>query len=113
MPVVLREQNDIHSDCYFCMTKLSVFSRKHKFKIVYPDCQSALKPISHELRMPEPISPAKRDIENQESYKSSVSSAVSSTDEIYVADVDNKNHICLVSWSWMILYETYPFPKKK
>ena len=57
---------------------------------MYPDCHSALKPVPRDLGIPVPISPAKSIIENEESYQSSVSSAKSSADEMYVADVNEK-----------------------
>ena len=50
VPIVWRKQVDHHSGCcFFCMTKLSRFSRKNKSKIMCLDCQSALKPVSHDL----------------------------------------------------------------
>ena len=57
---------------------------------MHPDCQSALKPVFHNLGIPVPIPPAKSDIENEKTYESSVSIAESSADEMYVADVDVK-----------------------
>ena len=66
---------------------------------MYPDCQSALKPVLHDLQIPVPIPAANSDIENKETYESSVSSVESSADEMYVADIDEKSHIFLVSWS--------------
>ena len=47
-------------------------------------------PILHNLVIPVPIPPAKSDIGNEETYESSESSAESSVEELYVADVDEK-----------------------
>ena len=57
---------------------------------MYPDCQSALKPVSHDLGIPAPVPPPKSDIENAETYESSVSSAESSANEMYLTDVGKK-----------------------
>ena len=84
--MVWREQVGHHSDCYFCMSMLSGFSQKNKFKMVYSD----LKPVLHNLGIPVPTPPAKSGIENKGTCKSSVSFAASSTNEMYVADVDEK-----------------------
>lgn len=33
-------------DCYFCLTKVKGFSRKNKYRVVYPDLSTTRKPIS-------------------------------------------------------------------
>lgn len=58
VPMVWREQKNHHSDCYFCMTKVAGYSKKNKSQIVYPDCESALKPVPHDVENPVPIPPA-------------------------------------------------------
>ena len=40
------------------MTKVAGFSKKNKSKIVYPDCESALKPVPHDEENPVPFPPA-------------------------------------------------------
>jgi hypothetical protein len=57
VPMVWREQKNHHSDCYFCMTKIAGFSKKNKHKIVYPNCESALKPVPHDEDNPVPVPP--------------------------------------------------------
>ena len=57
-PMVWREQKDHFTDCYFCMTKISGFSKKTKSKIKYPDCSSAIKPMPHNTEHPVPELPA-------------------------------------------------------
>ena len=47
VPMVWREQTDHATDCYFCLTNIKRFSPKNKSKIVCPNCNSALKPVSH------------------------------------------------------------------
>ena len=53
-------QKDHFLDCYFCMTKISEFSKKTKCKIKYPDFVSAIKLVPHsaEYAVPEPPSVA-------------------------------------------------------
>ena len=55
--MVWREHKDHLTDCCFCMTKISGFS-KTKSKIKYPDCVSAIKsvPRSAEYAVPKPQS---------------------------------------------------------
>jgi hypothetical protein len=67
VPMIWREQNDHHSDCYFCMTNVSGYCKKNKSKIVYPDCRSALKPVLHGSDYPVPIPPSSDAIDNEES----------------------------------------------
>lgn len=57
VPMVWREQKDHHSDCYFCLSNISGYCRKNKSKIVYPDCESAIKPVVHGTEYPVPIPP--------------------------------------------------------
>lgn len=57
VPMIWREPKDHHTDCYFCMSKIAGFSKKTKSKIVYPDCDSALKPVPHEAEIPVPVPP--------------------------------------------------------
>ena len=49
------------------MTNVIGFTKKNKNKIVYPDCESALKPVPHSLDIPVPVPPAVGDIESQNS----------------------------------------------
>ena len=57
---------------------------------MYPYCHSALEQVSYNLGIPVTIPPAKSDIKNEKTYKSTVSSAESSAIEIHVADVDEQ-----------------------
>jgi hypothetical protein len=58
VPMIWREQKDHSSDCYFCMTNVAGFSKKNKSKIIYPDCESALKPVPHDAENTVPVPPA-------------------------------------------------------
>ena len=69
VPMIWRKQKDHHSDCYFCMMNISRYSKKNKSKIVYPDCQSPLKPVVHGIDLPVPIPPLSDAINDKESDK--------------------------------------------
>ena len=69
VPMIWREQKDHVSDCYFCMTKITEFSRKSKSKIIYPTCKSALRPVPHCSDIPVPSLPS-RDVEPSRSDES-------------------------------------------
>ena len=49
------------------MTNISGYCKKNKSKIVYPDCQSALKPVVHDTDYPVPIPHSSDGINNEES----------------------------------------------
>jgi hypothetical protein len=48
IPMIWREPRDHCSDCYFCLTNISGYSKKNKSAILYPNCESALKPVPHD-----------------------------------------------------------------
>ena len=48
VPMIWREQKDHSNDCYFCRHDFTGFTTARKKKhIVYPNLQSALRPIEH------------------------------------------------------------------
>lgn len=61
VPMVWREPTNHGDDCYFCMTNIRGFSKKNKYKIVYPQCRSAMLPAPHSEEIPVPIPPASLD----------------------------------------------------
>ena len=61
VPMVWHEQSDHVTDYYFCMTNINGFSRKNKFKISYPVCRSAIKPIPHDPDLPVPQPPTEKE----------------------------------------------------
>ena len=67
IPMVWREQTDHATDCYFCLTNIKRFSRKNKSKIIYPNCNSALKLISHGNDLPVLSSSSPEELESEES----------------------------------------------
>ena len=67
VPMVWREQTDHATDCYFCLTNVKRFFRKNKSKIVYHDCNSALKPVLHGNDLPVPSPPSPEELESEES----------------------------------------------
>ena len=44
-------------NCYFCLVNVKEFSRKHRMKILYPNLDSAQRPVLHDVLMPGPILP--------------------------------------------------------
>ena len=77
VPMVWREQKDHFTDCYFCMTKISRFSKKTRSQIKYPDCLSAIKSVPHSLEYPVPQPPSEvaLDLESECSTDAATSSA--------------------------------------
>ena len=63
VPIVWHEQTDHVIDCYFCLTNIKGFSFKNKPKVVYPNCNSAFKPVSHGNDVPAPSPPLPEELE--------------------------------------------------
>jgi hypothetical protein len=53
-PMKWREPTNHSSDCYFCLTKISGFTKKNKKSIEYPDIPSVTKPLPHDDTLPVP-----------------------------------------------------------
>ena len=45
--MIWREPINHNNDVYFCLTKVSGYSKRSKSRIVHPDCPSALRPVTH------------------------------------------------------------------
>ncbi|GFX83361.1 hypothetical protein TNCV_908791 [Trichonephila clavipes] len=50
------EPKDHSSDCYFCLTNIKGIASKSKHTVMYPDFQSAMRPVprSKEITIPKP-----------------------------------------------------------
>lgn len=57
IPIIWREPKNHVDDRYFCCISATGFSAKKKYKIVYPNLNSAKRPIPHDddLPVPEPL----------------------------------------------------------
>ena len=44
-------------NCYFCLVNVKGFSWKHRMKILYPNLDSARRPVPHDASMPAPLPP--------------------------------------------------------
>lgn len=57
IPMVWRESKNHIDDCYFCCVNVVGFSTKNKNKILYPNLDSARRPIPHDDTLPIPVPP--------------------------------------------------------
>ena len=55
IPIVWREQKNHYDYCCFCLIDITRISSKNKHTIVYPDLESARRPIPHDISLPIPI----------------------------------------------------------
>ena len=91
----MREKTNHSTDCYFCLTKVSGHSKRTKSDIVYPDCPSALRPVTHTseniliLTTP-PVS-------EQEDESSSAESVISQSSSSISTEIDEELHSSRVS----------------
>ncbi len=60
IPMVWREPRDHYADCYFCNTNTTGFSVQNKHKIIYPNIDSARRPIPLDDTLPIPFPPQDR-----------------------------------------------------
>jgi hypothetical protein len=93
VPMIWREPKNHTDDCYFCMTKVAGFTRKNKSKIVYPQCDSALKPVPHDSQNVVPLPPASA--ESDTSDEENDSDDDMGADDVYEADLtdEDKPHL--------------------
>ncbi|XP_076043843.1 uncharacterized protein LOC143026937 [Oratosquilla oratoria] len=58
VPMIWREPKDHFTDCYFCKVNVYGFTAKTKHKIVYPNLESARRPVPHnDDDLPIPVPP--------------------------------------------------------
>lgn len=88
IPMVWREQRDHVSDCYFCMTDITGFSRKNKHSIRYPCVPSAITPVPHGEGLPIPSVPASWVVEHSGDESTGEADADKSDEDIYIPPVD-------------------------
>ena len=50
VPMIWKESKDHFQDCYFCLVNAKGFSSKYRKEIIYPNIDSALKPVPHHQR---------------------------------------------------------------
>jgi len=90
VPMLWKEPNNHQHDCYFCLTNVFGFSTKNKHKIVYPDCQSAIKPVPHGEGLPVPTSPNKKVETDEEIDENEIKT--NSDDPDYVLENSREPH---------------------
>lgn len=73
IPMVWREPTDHVTDCYFCAVNVSGINRKNRSSLIYPNLQSARRPVAHSDDIPVPVFKELPDIDEQESPIMSVS----------------------------------------
>ena len=95
VPMIWREQTNHSTDCHFCLTKVSGHSKGTKSGIVYPDCPSALRPVTHTSEnISIPISPP---VSEREDESSSAESLASQSSAIISTETDEEPHSSRVS----------------
>ena len=57
VPMVWREPRNHTEDCYFCSFNVQGFNSKNKKQIVYPNLDSAIRPVPHGPDVPIPTAP--------------------------------------------------------
>ena len=73
------------------MTNIVGFTKKNKSKIIYPNCESARKPVPQDETNPPPVPPA--DMTDTSSSEESTSDTETGEGGMYVPDADNSPHL--------------------
>lgn len=73
IPMVWREPTNHVTDCYFCAVNVSGINRNNRNSLIYPNLQSARRPVAHSEDIPVPVFTELPDIDEQESPILSVS----------------------------------------
>ena len=61
------------NNCYFCLIKVSRYSKSTKSRIVYPECPSALRPVTHlHENIPIPSTSPVSELKNDKSSAKSI-----------------------------------------
>ena len=55
VPMVWREPKNHHDDCYFCMVNIKGINRNNRRKWIYPDLESARRPVPNSDEVPIPV----------------------------------------------------------
>ncbi len=80
IPMIWRVPRDHLEDCYFCSVNIMGFSAKNKHQIVYPNLDSACRPVKHDEALPIPIPPDDR-LDSIEDDKDGVEAAITGIPE--------------------------------
>ena len=71
---------------------------------MYPDCQSALKPVVHDTDYPVPIAPSSDAMNNEESDTEDNDSDIGVMECTYDPNSDIKSHIWSAKPNWTICF---------
>jgi len=86
VPMIWRKQKDHSTDCYFCQQDYTdCTTAKKKKHIVYPNLQSAMRPVEHSKDLPAPKPP------DQEMWSSSSGDEYSSEETVELYDSESKS----------------------
>ena len=64
--MVWRKPKNHVDDCYFCISNVKDFNAKNKNQLVYPDLESAKRPVEHGPHVPVPVLPYNTEIINSD-----------------------------------------------
>ena len=84
IPMIWREQKKHYNDCYFSAVNTKGINRKNRNSLVYPNLESAIRPIPHSNEIPVPVFEGFPELESpgSEEDQASVLSTDSSVDTI-------------------------------
>lgn len=92
VPMIWREPKDHHSDCYFCAVNTTGYSSKNKHQIVYPNLDSAIRPVPHDSFLPVPIPPIDG-LDSVDTDTDEVTTSVEYHDAEFIPDNDKQPNI--------------------
>lgn len=73
------------------MTNIAGYTKKNKSYIVYPDCESALKPVPHDSENAVPLPPASPECDTSDEEPHSTDEVVDDTEDVFEAVLTDDN----------------------
>ena len=88
IPMVWREPTNQLNDCYFCAVNTKGINRKNRNSLVYPNLESAMRPIPHCNDIPVPVVESLPELELPGSKEDQASVFSNDSSDSTVSDVD-------------------------
>ena len=87
IPMVWHEPKNHFDDCYFCAVNTKRINKKNRYSLVYPNLESAIRPVPHCNEIPVPVFKGLPELELPGSEEDQASFLSTDSSEATVSDV--------------------------